>query len=315
LKGSQGRAFSGGRGEKGRCEFEKSGIVWRVQTAGAEGEALRRFEFVGGSSAKFWEAGVEGTSFVVAYGRLGTSGQRKAKAFATESEAQRECDKKVAEKLREGYVEVAAGSGAPAEPAAPSGPAWPARRSASAPSPAQVAEAIAALNALGAALGGRSWAVGRAVRRARRALDPLGALSPGANGAFTAALEGVLGRVGSGLALADAIALLGRLDAGFFAKALGLWGAVKGPAAPTIAWLKGQASSLGDDEAALAVALVVADRRRHDAGFRRRRDALWGPLGEHLRRQGSSPEAWARSLDAGGDAWLGRALSRAGVGA
>lgn len=289
-------------------------LGWAVLRAGtnAEGEALRRFEFVGGSSAKFWEAGVEGASFVVTYGRLGTSGQRKAKAFATEAEAKRECDKKIAEKLREGYVE--AGAAAPAAPAAPVGPVWPARRSKGEPSAEQVAEATRALGALGAALGGRSWVTARAARRAARAVRPLGALSPESDKAFTAALEGVLGRVGArgGLALADAMALLGRLDARFFERALGLWGSGRPPR--TIGWLAGQAEALGGGEAALGVGLLATDRGRHPLGLRRRREALFGPLDEHLKGRGSSVESWARSLDAGGDAALGRALGRLRAG-
>ncbi len=274
---------------------------------------MRRFEFVGGSSAKFWEAGVEGASFVVAYGRLGTSGQRKAKAFATEAEAQRECDKKVAEKLREGYQEVGGAAAAPAAPSAPAGPVWPSRRATGGASAAQVAEAVSALGALGAALGGRSWVAARAARRARRALEPLGSLAPDSSGPFTAALEGLLARVTAPrarLPLADALGLLGRLDARFYARALGLWGAGAGPSAKAVAWLGAQAAALGDDEAALRVGLLAADRGRHPAGLRRRREALAGPLDVHLRQRGSSHEAWGRSLDAGGDAALGRSIAR-----
>jgi len=50
---------------------------------------MRRFEFVEGTSAKFWMADVEGVNFIVVYGRLGTPGQRKEKAFPTEEGAQR----------------------------------------------------------------------------------------------------------------------------------------------------------------------------------------------------------------------------------
>src|SRR5688572_29295010 len=81
---------------------------------------MRRFEFVEGTSAKFWMAGVEGSNFVVVYGRLGTSGQRKEKAFPSEDAAARELEKKIAEKLREGYCEVSA-AGAPGAAAPPPG--------------------------------------------------------------------------------------------------------------------------------------------------------------------------------------------------
>ena len=36
---------------------------------------IRRFEFVGGKSAKYWEASLQGQSVTVRYGRLGTPGQ------------------------------------------------------------------------------------------------------------------------------------------------------------------------------------------------------------------------------------------------
>jgi predicted DNA-binding WGR domain protein len=305
-----------GPAKKGRCETVESGrSVSTVEVAFAEGEALRRFEFVGGSSAKFWEADVEGASFVVTFGRLGAAGQRKAKAFATEAEARRECEKKIAEKLREGYREVGAG-GAPAA-AAPAGPAWPERRVTSAPSPAHVAEAVGALGALGAALGRRSWVVGRAVRRAGRALEPLGGLPPEASGAFTTALDAVIGRVTSArgrLPLADALSLLGRLDVRFFRRALGLWGAGAGRDAAAVAWLGAQAEALGDDEAALRVGLLATDRGRHPAGWRRRREALWPPLAEHLGARGATVVGWVGALDAGGDAALGARLRRLAAG-
>ena len=47
----------------------------------------RRFEFVGGSSAKFWEVTATGCDLTVRYGRLGTQGQSQLKAFGSEAEA------------------------------------------------------------------------------------------------------------------------------------------------------------------------------------------------------------------------------------
>ncbi len=68
----------------------------------------RRFEFVGGSSAKFWEISVVGREVTVRYGRLGTAGQTLAKSFGGAEAAQRHADRLVAEKLAKGYVECAA---------------------------------------------------------------------------------------------------------------------------------------------------------------------------------------------------------------
>lgn len=67
--------------------------------------AARRFEFVGGSSRKFWEISVSGNSFTVLFGRIGTAGQSQTKTFADEAKAKREAEKLVAEKVRKGYVE------------------------------------------------------------------------------------------------------------------------------------------------------------------------------------------------------------------
>ena len=68
----------------------------------------RHFEFVGGSSAKFWEATVTSSPspFVtVRYGRIGTHGQSQATAFASLEAAQKHADRMTAEKLKHGYVE------------------------------------------------------------------------------------------------------------------------------------------------------------------------------------------------------------------
>lgn len=77
---------------------------------------MRRFEFVEGSSSKFWEPELKGNTFIVTFGRIGTAGQRREKAFADEAGARKEYEKKVAEKLREGYREVTEGGAAEAAP-------------------------------------------------------------------------------------------------------------------------------------------------------------------------------------------------------
>jgi len=68
----------------------------------------RRFELVEGRSSKFWEIAVDGASHTVRFGRIGTSGQSKAKAFASEKAATDDADKLVKEKLGKGYREVTA---------------------------------------------------------------------------------------------------------------------------------------------------------------------------------------------------------------
>lgn len=70
-----------------------------------EPTAPRYFEYRDPSSDKFWEASVDGSSFVVRFGRRGTVGQTKRKEFATPDAARSACDTSIAEKLREGYQE------------------------------------------------------------------------------------------------------------------------------------------------------------------------------------------------------------------
>lgn len=65
----------------------------------------RYFEFVEGSSAKFWEIRVEGSSFFTRYGKIGTDGQVTQKDYDSEAKAQAEAAKLVAEKTKKGYAE------------------------------------------------------------------------------------------------------------------------------------------------------------------------------------------------------------------
>jgi predicted DNA-binding WGR domain protein len=67
----------------------------------------RRFEFIGGNSAKFYEVAVAGNSVTVRYGRLGTSGQTQTKAFTDASKAQKHAEILIAKKTGKGYRETA----------------------------------------------------------------------------------------------------------------------------------------------------------------------------------------------------------------
>lgn len=107
---------------------------------------MRRFELIEGTSSKFWEVDLEGSSVTVRFGRIGTQGQTQTKAFADAPAAKKEHDKLVKEKTAKGYgeVSVAAGTALPAAPvplpaaaptpaAAPAGP--PPAPAAALPSP------------------------------------------------------------------------------------------------------------------------------------------------------------------------------------
>lgn len=73
---------------------------------GKKGGAARRFEFVEGSSSKFWEIQLEGASFTTRYGKIGTDGQVTMKELDSEEKALREYEKLIAEKTKKGYEEV-----------------------------------------------------------------------------------------------------------------------------------------------------------------------------------------------------------------
>src|SRR5438874_372325 len=88
---------------------------------------MRTFEFTEGTSNKFWNIELTGTSYTVQFGRIGTTGQTQLKTFADAGAAQRAHDKAIAEKVGKGYVETT--KAAPAPAAAPAKPASPLRRS------------------------------------------------------------------------------------------------------------------------------------------------------------------------------------------
>ena len=65
----------------------------------------RYFEFVEGTSNKFWEIRLDGTSVRTKYGKIGTAGQQTLKEFDSDEKANKEYDKLVAEKTKKGYEE------------------------------------------------------------------------------------------------------------------------------------------------------------------------------------------------------------------
>ncbi|QJW96557.1 WGR domain-containing protein [Frigoriglobus tundricola] len=67
---------------------------------------MRTFQFSDAKSHKFWNIDVQGTSFTVTYGKIGTTGQTQTKTFASDAAAQAEADKLVKEKTKKGYVET-----------------------------------------------------------------------------------------------------------------------------------------------------------------------------------------------------------------
>jgi hypothetical protein len=56
-------------------------------------DGTRRFQFVGGSSAKSWEIAVAGNDGAVCYGRTGSKGQTNTKSFGDDADANKHADK------------------------------------------------------------------------------------------------------------------------------------------------------------------------------------------------------------------------------
>jgi predicted DNA-binding WGR domain protein len=68
----------------------------------------RRFEFVGGSSAKFWEVTDAQATVTVCFGKLDTTGQTQTRSFSDAWAAQQHDDELVEQKLGKGYSECQA---------------------------------------------------------------------------------------------------------------------------------------------------------------------------------------------------------------
>lgn len=290
---------------------------------------MRRFEFVEGSSSKFWSPELQGSTFIVTYGRIGTAGQRKEKAFPDEESAQREYDKKVAEKLREGYREVTEGGEAPPPVAAtpkekgpPPLPALPPRVRPAKPTAEQVTAAAQALAKLESGLGKRSWQVALQARRARRALRKLGGGDPSAHAALASAFESLMGKVvapkgQARLPLRLAMQLLGALDAAAFVRVAQQWKRAPAEAAGGTAVVAREAEALADPELALRLGLLLTERPElrggSEAGWQRRWTALKPHVEAHLKGTGGALQTHLRSLETGGDSHLAQRVARMGA--
>ena len=68
----------------------------------------KQFEFVGGTSSKFWTVNMVCCDVTVTYGRIGTAGQSLTKSFPDPAAARKHVERLIAEKTAKGYREVAA---------------------------------------------------------------------------------------------------------------------------------------------------------------------------------------------------------------
>lgn len=279
---------------------------------------MRRFEFVQGSSAKFWEASVDGNTFVTTYGRLGAAGQRKEKEFASAAVAQKELDKKVAEKLREGYVEVVAGAapaGAKGAAAASQRLQLPSRIKPVLPSPADVKGAATALSKVSEALTAsrRSWVIGVALRHARTALGRVAGAAPAEHPDLAVALDTLLAQVGRGkgkLSIARAIELLWYLDTTAFERAREIW-STQGVGGASIDVLSLLVNDLGDSELAFRLGALITGRVdvvSSDLAWARRWAALSPLLEAQLASRKGGMRAYLKQIAPPSDARFSRKL-------
>ncbi len=67
----------------------------------------RRFEFVSGSSSKFWEVTTNNREVTVRYGRIGSNGQTQTKSFTSDAAANTHALQQSSAKLAKGYCELA----------------------------------------------------------------------------------------------------------------------------------------------------------------------------------------------------------------
>lgn len=77
--------------------------------------AMERYELSDGTSDKFWQIELDGDSFTVCYGRIGTKGQSKTKSFDNRAAAQAAATKVIASKVKKGYAKVGGGDESVAE--------------------------------------------------------------------------------------------------------------------------------------------------------------------------------------------------------
>ena len=68
----------------------------------------RRFEFVEGTSSKFWEITTDHREATVRYGRIGSNGQTQTKSFTSDAAANTDALRQINAKLAKGYHELAA---------------------------------------------------------------------------------------------------------------------------------------------------------------------------------------------------------------
>ncbi|MCB9684504.1 MAG: WGR domain-containing protein [Alphaproteobacteria bacterium] len=67
---------------------------------------MRRFEYIQGNTAKFWEVARRGATLTTTSGRIGGAGKTRTRQLADYMAAEQEFDRLIRDHLRRGYVEV-----------------------------------------------------------------------------------------------------------------------------------------------------------------------------------------------------------------
>jgi len=80
-------------------------ITEESQPTVKDSSVWREFEFVEGSSSKFWKVCVKGNDVIVKFGRIGTEGQEKTNSFSDAVAANKYAADITTEKICKGYVQ------------------------------------------------------------------------------------------------------------------------------------------------------------------------------------------------------------------
>ncbi|MBL8916642.1 MAG: WGR domain-containing protein [Archangium sp.] len=248
----------------------------------------RYFEFVEGTSSKFWEIWREGSSVNTRYGRIGASGQTTIKTEKDEASAEKLWSKLVAEKTKKGYIEKG-GTPAP-KGAASAGPAPAAKKASPAAKPAAGAAAAPA------SLKGKSVVITGTFARPRKELEKLlQAAGCMVGGSVTAKTDVLLvgTDAGSKLAAAQKLGVKIMTEAEFdsAASSSGPAQTVPGPKAKAAEWqvYADQLQASGDPRGEvialqLAIEAKPADAKLRDAERAALKPLLSAPLSDFVAR-------------------------------
>lgn len=103
--GSSQAIASAKTGAKTTAEKAPTITAEKMPSAYTNSAAWRQFEFVEGSSSKFWHVCVNGNDVIVKFGRIGTAGQEKTKSFSDAASASNYAADITKEKIGKGYAE------------------------------------------------------------------------------------------------------------------------------------------------------------------------------------------------------------------